>query len=305
MWADVNIVCFAASYAVALALEVTRLWFRSGLRGALMLGFGAAGLLAHTIFLAHRAAGSAGAPLSTAYDWYLVAAWILTATYLYLTFLHPKSAVGLFVLPLVLALIGVAVWAADLQPFPQTRAAQYWGLVHGGFLLAGTVAVSIGLVAGLMYLLQAWRLKHKRPPWRGLQLPSLEWLEHVNSRAILYSLLLLAVGVASGGLLNLVNQKNAAASVPWTDPVVISSLATLGWLLAAAAFSYFYKPARTGRKVAYLTVASAAFLALTLAVTLLVPGQHQPRPTAIDDPGNPSPAANLTSPRATPARGAP
>ena len=35
MLSGVGIVCFAASYTVALALEVTRLFFRSGIRGAL------------------------------------------------------------------------------------------------------------------------------------------------------------------------------------------------------------------------------------------------------------------------------
>ena len=37
-------------------------------------------------------------------------------------------------------------------------------------------------------------------------------------------------------------------------------------------FEFFYKPARQGRKVAYLTVASFIFLALVLVVVIL--GRH-------------------------------
>ena len=95
MLSGVSIVCFAASYTVALALEVTRLLFRSGIRGAAMLGFAGAGLFAHTVFLCHRAIGASGSPLSSEQDWYLVTAWAITALYLYLTYFHSRTAFGL------------------------------------------------------------------------------------------------------------------------------------------------------------------------------------------------------------------
>ena len=50
----VTITCFAASYLVALILEVTRLIFRSGIRGATLLIFAGAGLFAHTVYLFNR-----------------------------------------------------------------------------------------------------------------------------------------------------------------------------------------------------------------------------------------------------------
>src|SRR4029434_2640231 len=129
MLSGISVFCFAASYTVALALEATRLFFRSGIRGALMLGFAGAGLVAHTLFLGYRAATSAGAPLSSQLDWYLLAAWAVVAVYLYFSYYHPKAAIGLFILPLALALIGVAQFS-DKQPFPQTPAAQVWGVIQ-------------------------------------------------------------------------------------------------------------------------------------------------------------------------------
>jgi hypothetical protein len=62
--------------------------------------------------------------------------------------------------------------------------------------------------------------------------------------------------------------------VPWTDPVIWSTAVMFGWLLAAAIFSAVYRPARSGRKVAYLTVASFVFLALSLFARLLLPSEH-------------------------------
>ncbi len=278
MLAGIEIVCFAASYAVSLVLEISRLFFRSGIRGAIMVGFAGAGLAAHSLFLASRAYEAVDAdqtPLSSAFDWYLLAAWVLAATYLYLAFYHPRTAIGLFVLPLVLGLVLIAALWADLQPFPVDRASQWWGAVHGLLLLLGTVAVMIGFAAGMMYLVHAFRLKRKRPPLRGLQLPSLEWLDRVNSRAIVISVLMLCAGHLAGVILNLVNQGRAVDELPWSDPVVVSSAATVVWLLLAACFSLLYKPARQGRKVAYLTVASFVFLVFSLASGLVLPTEHR------------------------------
>jgi len=79
MFSHVQIFCFLASYTVALALEGSRLWFRSGLRGVVMLGFVVAGWIAHTAFLfysAMNAVQAAQAPLSSNRDWLLLAAGV-------------------------------------------------------------------------------------------------------------------------------------------------------------------------------------------------------------------------------------
>src|SRR5687767_5407849 len=104
MLAGINIVCFSASYLVALGLEVTRLFFRLPVRLLVILGFMAAGLFAHTVYLWMRATQVTGGgnPLSSWYDWYLVAAWILAATYVGFVFARPQTNIGLFLLPVVL-----------------------------------------------------------------------------------------------------------------------------------------------------------------------------------------------------------
>lgn len=277
MIAGISIFCFAASYATALLLEISRLFFQSRVRGAILLGFAGAGLMAHTLFLGYRATSTATSPLSSEFDWYLVAAWGLTAMYVYLAFSFPRTAVGLFILPLVLALIAVAEFAARRAPFPRSQVSQFWGMIHGAFLLLGVVTVLGGFAAGLMHLVQSYRLKHKLRPRQGLQLPSLEWLERVNTRAIFISALMLVIGFLSGVVLNLVDRReDAGAFLPWNDPVIWSSGLLLAWLLAAAAFSVVYRPARQGRKVAYLTVASFIFLVIAMGIWLSSSSEHGP-----------------------------
>jgi len=267
----ISITCFAASYLVAWLLELSRLLFRSGVRGAIMVVFAVAGFFAQTLYLGYRAYQSATLPLSSSFDWYLLAAWMLVGLYLYLTYYYPRAAVGLFLWPLVLGLIAAATWFADRDPIAPEPASQVWGMIHGVFLLLGTVTVMIGFVAGLMYLVQAARLKRKHLSTGGIQLPSLERLEHVNARVVLVSALMVGIGFLAGIILNLIGGRT---QLPWTDPVVWSSGLMLAWLVAAALFNAFYKPARHGRKVAYLTIVSFIFLVISLGMLLLVNTRH-------------------------------
>lgn len=271
MFAGVSIICFAASYAVALALEVTRLFFRAGLRMPTIVAFAAAGLVAHTIYLALEAqAGLAarGAPLSGWYHWSLIAAWVLAAVYLSLALLRPKNPIGLFLLPLVLGLIGVALLFPKSELFPADQAYQTWSMIHGITLLVGTASVLFGFASGLMYLVQSYRLKHKLLPRPGFRLPSLEWLRRASEGSLVLSSFLLAGGLLSGIVLNLVKHGQRESSLPWSDPVVWTSGILLVWLLVVSVFGVLYKPARQGRKVAYLTVASFIFLAMVLGIML-------------------------------------
>jgi ABC-type uncharacterized transport system permease subunit len=147
-----------------------------------------------------------------------------------------------------------------------------WRLIHGFALMTGTTAVTLGFATGLMYLTQAYRLQHKLPPRPGFQLPTLEWLQRFNRESLFVSTLLLAVGLISGVLMNSMGSAGSGPAVSWTDPVVLSSGVLFAWLVAVTVFESFYKPARQGKKVAYLTLASFVFLGLVLFFVLS--GKH-------------------------------
>lgn len=286
----ISLICFAASYAVAWALEVSQVFRPSLTRRWLMVGFVAAGLLAHTLYLGYRAFELSASPLSSSFDWSLVAAWLLMGAYVYLTWFYPRAALGLYMLPLVLVLVGLAALASR-EPLAPESASKVWGAIHGVFLLLGTVTVMVGFVAGLMYLIQARRLKLKRPPSERIRLPSLERLAKVNGRSIILSAFLVGIGVLAGIILNVIS-RGQSGEVPWNDPVIGSSALMLVWLVAAAIFNAAYQPARRGRKVAYLTIVSFMFLLIALAVFLLVDTQHGRMPAQADQQAG-IPAAGL------------
>lgn len=267
----ISLTCFGASYGVAWGLELAKFFLQSGVRRLLMLAFVLAGLLAHTLYLGYRWVEYSATPLSSSFDWCLVAAWLLVAAYLYLSYYYPRAPLGLYMFPLALALV-VAAAFADPRPIAAGDASRAWGAVHGIALLVGTLAVMVGFVAGLMYLVQSYRLKHKRPPAPGFRLPSLEWLEKVNSRVIILSALLVGIGFLAGIILNVLQRGGGA--LPWSDPVIWSSALMFAWLVTAAVFNVVYRPSRRGRKVAYLTVVSFGFLVVALVMFLLVDSGH-------------------------------
>ena len=248
--------------------------FRSAVRGVLLVVIAGAGLTAHSAFLYYRAVHESGVPLSSNQDWYLLAAWVLAAVYLYLLWFRPRTPFGLALLPMVLGLIGTAALAADPRPFAREPASKVWGTIHGASILLAAVAVLLGFAAGVTYLGQRWRLRRKHGPLRGLRLPSLEWLQHANSHAILLAVFMLGIGIVSGVVLNSIRHANPAERLPWSDPVVLATTGMFAWLLIAVAIGHLHRPAWQGRKVAYLTVASFVVLVIVLALMLLPDTRH-------------------------------
>jgi hypothetical protein len=98
---------------------------------------------------------------------------------------------------------------------------------------------------------------------------------------------MVGIGFLAGIILNTVGSQPGA--IPWSDPVIWTSALMFAWLAAAAVFNALYRPARRGRKVAYLTVASFVFLVVALAVFFLVDTQHGTK-------NRRPPAARLESP---------
>lgn len=269
----ITITCFFTSYLTALVLEFLRLFTRAKIPFWSAVVFGAAGLFTHSVYIWSlvQKPQAAGAPLSDWYSWTLMAAWIVAAAYLGLTVRRSATAIGVFFLPLVLAMIGLAFRLKDSPPFSPDKALSMWRSVHGISLLLGTVSVSMGFAAGVMYLIQSSRLKKKLPPpRRGVRLPSLEWLQRFNREALWLSTGLLGIGLFSGVVLNINHDSaDATATIAWTDPTILTSGLLFVWLAATAVFELVYKPARVGRKVAYLTLASFVFLSLVLATVLM------------------------------------
>lgn len=291
----ISITCFAASYLVVLLLEVSRVFFRAASRRLITIGFAAAGLFAHTVYLVCQGQlefNTLGIWLGNWFGWCLATAWLLAAAYLWISIRKPQSIFGVFVLPVVLVLIWIGIQFGNENQFTASRAKSVWTMVHGIALLMGTAVVALGFLFGTVYLWQARRLKLKRPMPLRVKLPSLEWLQTSSERSLVISAALLAIGLVSGIATNQIEAENQSGQIiAWSDPVIWTSGILFAWLLVATGFNLMYRPARQGRKVAYLVVASFLFLVLELGIVWWV-GHATPS----EPPGLPAEKISLIYP---------
>jgi ABC-type uncharacterized transport system permease subunit len=256
-----TILCFGGTYGLALLAELARFLVRGAVRWYVTVGLTALGWVVQTAYLANLARADHRLPITTVFESLVALSWIFGAIALYLMVRAAKPvAVGVFVLPVMLALI---VFAALLPPSGRVSwggATVFWGSVHGIFLLLGAVGTCVAFAAGLMYLAQSSRLKHKRPPRFGFALPSLELSERVNRGAITVAFPLLTFGLLIGVALSLARAGAGAGGVAigWADPKVLSGLAM--WLVFAVLLHARYRPAMRGRSVVWLTIVAFAFL---------------------------------------------
>ena len=272
---NVNVFCFLASYSVAFALELFRLLRRSYINRLFMIGFGAAGFGAHTIYLLVRSR-QVGLPplLSSTQDWVLVLAWVAVLFYLFVTTLDQKLAIGLFLLPLVLALIVSAYFVSPTTNSfvsganPEQDAFKSLVMLHASLLVIGIACVLVGFTLSMMYLYQHRRLKHKQTMTDGLTLPNLARLARWNWWAVMISVFLLSLGMATGVGLSFWAREGPVRAT-FLDPVVIINGSV--WLVMVG-FAVWLTRSRHPRskQVAWLTVWAFGFLLVTVIGTQVI-----------------------------------
>jgi hypothetical protein len=257
--------CFGLSYLTAFGLEI----FRSAhpLRWSRIVGivFAVAGLLAHTIFLAYHQPS-----LASPYGSLLLLAWVFAVFYLYGILHRDPYSWAIFVLPLVLALVGLSFVFTDTgHDGSWFTGERFWGMFHGIVLLLASVGITVGFLASSMYLVQADRLKRKQNPIGSMKLLSLERLERMNRRAVNLAFPLLTVGLLLGLLLGLLRPLNENAG--WSALKITSTVGL--WLVGALLMFLRYGAHLSGRRLAQFTIlAFVLMLVALLASHPFVPG---------------------------------
>jgi ABC-type transport system involved in cytochrome c biogenesis permease subunit len=254
----VTIFCFVASYALALMLELLHLWLQRRALRILALLSAIAGLIAHTAFLYSKQP-----PLIWQFSWLLFVSWVLAVFYLTGALHYRRQSWGVFVLPLVLALAGMAVLfgqPSERGLWTVNETHTLWGPVHGILLLLASVGVCVGFLASVMYLVQSNRLRTKTTPSTGLQLLSLERLESMNRHAIWATFPLLTAGMLAGVIL-----LSSSEVVGWTDPRVVSTVVL--WVLFAVVLFMRLASFLKARQVAMMTIVAFFLMLCCLALS--------------------------------------
>lgn len=241
-------------------------YFRQWERAATWLA--RAAFIAHSLTMAGLVIELRHPPLYTTHEALLFLAWVITFNYLLMETIFRLRVAGTFVIPIVFALLAYVATMSPMGEPSSVPTASLWVVMHAVIALGGYGAFALAFVTGLMYLVQERQLRTKAFRTAYHRLPSLETLDGMAFRLVIFGLPLLALAIVSGSL-----WARTTWGVRWfLEPKGIWSLVTL------LIYTY-YVTARVrlgwgGRKAAYLAVVGFAAVLLNLFFVNMVSQMH-------------------------------
>lgn len=182
-------------------------------------------LVLHTIMLLAFSFERGHLPLAQFGEAATAFAWIMATLYLVQQYLLKEREFGVFVLGMVSVVQLISVLVIDYtQPLAEILYNVLFE-IHVVSMLFAYAGFTLGFIAALMYLLLFHDIHGHRFGLFYSRLPSLEFLDKLNIRSILFGLILLTLGIALG----MMNAGKAWGFLWEWDPKL--TIVFLNWLL--------------------------------------------------------------------------
>jgi ABC-type transport system involved in cytochrome c biogenesis permease subunit len=241
---------YAASFAVFLIGFFTqRPWTnRVGLVVA------ACGLVAQTLGLVLRGVAAGHFPFVGLYESLVLVSWAIVLVWHVLESFTKVKAVGLYVMPVVLVLLTIALISYD-PPRGMTPALRSdIVVVHVGVMLVAIGCLYVAGGAAIIYLIEEALLHRRKTDGVLGRLPALATLDRLIYHATALGVPFLTMGMAAGVI------RAETFRVPgWlTDPMVLLSVAA--WAVYVALIAGRVRGDWSGRAVSWLAVAGLVLL---------------------------------------------
>ena len=223
-----------------------------------------AAALAHTFVIGMQTMEAGDVPVAGATSAISTFVWLLALAYLYTEMTTDERAMGVFILPLLVALQAIPAF----KPTVVVRSAVLQGPlfgVHVSSLLFAYASFALACVIGMTYVLLFKEIKAKHLGFFYARLPSLQVLDRMNQRAIVIGWIFLTVGLIVGGIW--AAQERAYAAVdPRVQAMSLQDPKIFVALLCWAVYSFELFAARRigwgGRRAAYLSAVGFAIVLL-------------------------------------------
>jgi hypothetical protein len=263
---------------ITFLFELSRFFFSGAIQKFFSIVCVLVGFILHTVFLYYHHVAARG-HVNGAEIYFFMTSWSIILIYFYLSCYHRGVPFGLFFLPIVLLLIIGGVIISFITPNePITGLVVYnppvLKMFHAITFFLATSSICIGFVAGLFYLVQDWRLRHKRPVGI-LRLPTIEWSASICRKALGASTFILAATIYFGWLMQ--PQSKSPNIVVLYDPLVIGTLLMFIFLILFSGVLPLRIFRTEGKQVAVLTLITFIFLLLTLCFAVFVKDAHWKR----------------------------
>jgi hypothetical protein len=208
--------------------------------------------------------------LSGAKLYFEVSAWGLALLYLYWTFLRRSIPFGLILLPMIVLLLVAGLLISEKAVVSTGQQQPLLKMLHTVMFFLATLSISVGFVAGLLYLIQDNVLKRKRVVPSSMKLPTLEWSLTICRDTTWSSFIFLALCMLSG-----MSMLTGSARIPVLyDPLIFGTVSMFIFLALFFVASFFKLWKTDGRSVAVMTLVSFLFLVSMLAVGIFAGQSH-------------------------------
>ncbi len=191
--------------------------------------------------------------------------WLLSLSYLYTEMTTDERAMGVFIVPLLVALQSIPALSNPVLERPAVLDSP-WFAVHVSSLLFAYASFALACVIGITYVLMFKELKGKRLGFFYARLPSLHVLDVMNARAVSVGWVFLTIGVVVGAVwLSQVQTQTTdprVQAMSLFDPKIFVVL--LCWLVYS--FELYARRAIgwSGRKAAWLSTIGFTIVLLNL-----------------------------------------
>ncbi len=207
-----------------------------------------AGFVLHTSALGIHFLQEGYPAITQFYEAITFKSWLIVALYLVIQIKYRLTVLGAIVAPVVtlMTLAAFAFGSANGELPPGLKS--YWLPVHVTLAFLGNAVFALAFAVSLIYLLQERGLKHKKMSALLKRIPSLEALDRLNYRLLVWGFPLMTLGILTGSLW---------AGVYWGDywtwdPRQISS--GIAWLFYGALLHGRITAGLRGKRAAILTM---------------------------------------------------
>ena len=157
----------------------------------------AAGALAHTFVIGMQTMAAGHVPVAGTTPAISTFVWLLALAYLYIEMTTDERAMGVFIVPLLVALQVIRAMQPGARAAGADPREPLFG-VHVASLLFAYASFALACVIGVTYVLLFKEIKAKHLGFFYARLPSLQALDLMNRRAVTVGWVFLTVGVVVG-----------------------------------------------------------------------------------------------------------
>ena len=228
-----------------------------------------AGFIVHTIKIFSRYFVAGHTPAISLFESLSFYSWVILLIFLIFEVRYRLPILGSFIVPLALViLITASFQSKEVLPLPSSMM-PVWVPIHISLAFLGNAFFALATGAGIMYLIQEHYLKSHKLGGLYFLLPSLDILDKLNHRCLVFGLPMLTLAIRTGSMgASFVGGPDGAM-----DPRFLWSVIT--WLLYAVLLHGRIVIGWRGKRAAVFAIGSFTVLLVSFfSIKLLSWGSH-------------------------------